>query len=300
MRSQILSKTLQSFTEMRDEGLQWEIVLADNANDPDTRLVASQFEARLPLLYVVESRTGKAYAMNTAIEKARGELVIFTDDDILADQNWLLGIWEGAKRWPNHSVFGGKILPHFPTDIVKFDLEHRLVRSALVIADWGLPEGEYKSSMVWGPNFAIRSHILEAGFRFNTDLGPAGERSIMGDETEFVYRLEQAGHAPVYLPEALVHHQIRPEQLSMEWLRRRVASSGGTYAFTSGLPDTPLVFGVPRYMYIQILHAFLRYLSSCLFSTSKHKFNAELAYWYRKGMFRQYWAGVPEDKTIEY
>lgn len=300
MRSQILSKTLKSFTEMRDEDLQWEIILADNANDPDTRLVASQFETRLPLLYVVESRTGKAYAMNTAIQKARGELVIFTDDDILADQDWLLNMWEGAKRWPNHSVFGGKILPHFPTGIVKFDLEHHLVKSALVIADWELPEGEYRPSMVWGPNFACRSHILAAGFQFNTDLGPAGERSIMGDETEFVYRLEQAGHAPVYLPEALVHHQIRSEQLSMEWLRRRVASSGGTYAFTSGLPLTPLAFGVPRYMYLQTLHAFLKYLRTRLFSARKDKFDAELIYCYRKGMLRQYWAGVPEDKMIEY
>lgn len=38
----------------------------------------------------------------------------------------------------------------------------------------------------------------------------------MADETEFLYSLQQSGDTPVYLPGALVHHQIRLEQLTME------------------------------------------------------------------------------------
>jgi len=275
-------------------------VLVDNAEDEATRQLADQFKDIITLTYVVETRVGKNYALNTAIPKAKGNIIVFTDDDILADPHWLLRIWEGATRWPNHDVFGGKILPHFPTDHVKFDLENRLVKSALVIADWKLPEGEYKPSMVWGPNFAVRSRVLDGGFRFNTDFGPNSGQYLMGDETEFVYRLEQAGHPPVYLPEALVHHQIRPEQLSMEWLRRRVASYGGTFAFMSGLPHSPLLFGVPRYMYSQTFQAFLQYLRSRLFSDDKTRFESELMYWYRKGMLLQYWIGVPKEKVIVY
>ncbi len=299
-RPQILARTLESFAALTVKNLQWEIVLVDNANDPETRQVAEQFGHALPLSYIVEPRKGKNYALNTAIPKARGTLVVFTDDDVLADPHWLLSLWEGAKRWPNHFVFGGKILPHFPTNKVKFDLEHRLVKAALVIADWKLPEGEYKPSMVWGPNFAVRSSLFAEGFRFNVDFGPNSGQYLMGDETEFIYRLEQAGYIPVYLPDALVHHQIRPEQLSMEWLRRRVASYGGTFAFMSGLPHSPMLFGVPRYMYSQTLQAFLQYLRSRLFSDDKTRFESELMYWYRKGMLLQYWIGVPKEKVIVY
>ncbi|WP_447968775.1 glycosyltransferase [Nitrospira sp. M1] len=299
-RPQILSRTLQSFSELNTGSLIWEIILVDNANDAETRQLADHYAATLTLTYVVEARVGKNFALNTAIPKAHGSLLVFTDDDILADPDWLLRIWEGAKRWPNHSVFGGKILPHFPTEDVTFDIENRLVKSALVIADWKLPEGEYKPSMVWGPNFAVRSCVLENGFRFNTDFGPNSGRYLMGDETEFLYRLDQAGHTPVYLPEALVHHQIRPEQMSMEWLRRRVAAYGGTFAFMSGLPHSPLLFGVPRYMYSQTLQAFLLYLRSRLFSDDKTRFESELMYWYRKGMLLQYWIGVPKEKVIVY
>lgn len=96
--------------------------------------------------------------------------MVFTDDDVLADPNWLLSIWEGGKRWPTHTVLGGRILPHFPIDRVKLDPEHRLVKVALVIAGWKLPESEYKPSIVWGPNFAVRSLIFEAGFRLNVDF----------------------------------------------------------------------------------------------------------------------------------
>lgn len=299
-RAQILSLALKSFTELQTGNLNWEIVLVDNANDSKTQDLARRFAGRLPLTCLVESRKGKNYALNTALSKVKGRLIVFTDDDVLADSLWLGEIWEGSTRWPNHVVFGGRILPQFPTDAVSFDLENRLVRSAYVIADWKIPEGEYKPSMVWGPNFAVRSSVLESGFRFNTDFGPNSGQYLMGDETEFVYRLEQAGHIPVYLPAAMVHHQIRSEQLSMYWLRRRVASYGGTFAFMSGLPHCPLLFGVPRYMYSLTLKAFLQYLRSCLFSNDKARFESELMYWYRKGMLTQYWRGVPEKKIIEY
>ncbi len=299
-RIDILSRTLSSFTELQMGKIEWEIILVDNANDAKTQDLARQYGERLPLTCLIEPRKGKNYALNTALSKVNGQLVVFTDDDVLADTQWLWKILEGSKRWPTHAVFGGRILPHFPNKPVWFDLENRLVRQAYTIADWNLPEGEYKPSMVWGPNFAVRSLVLDSGFRFNSDFGPNSGQYLMGDETEFVYRLEQAGYKPVYLPEALVHHQIRPEQMSKDWLRRRVSSHGATFAFMSGLPNAPKFFGVPKYMYIKTLQSFVLYLSTYLPSKGKARFESALIYWYRKGMLTQYWRGVPEQKVIEY
>ncbi len=299
-RTDILSKTLSSFTQLQVGELDWEIVLVDNANDPETQALARQYREQLPLTCLVESRKGKNYALNTALSTVKGQLIVFTDDDVLADPNWLKELWEGSKRWPNHGVFGGRILPRFPVKTVSFDLENRLVRSAYVIADWKIQEGEYKPSMVWGPNFAVRSSALEPGFQFNTDFGPNSAQYLMGDETEFVYRLEQAGHIPIYLPGALVHHQIRPEQLQIDWLCRRVAAYGGTFVFMSGLPQASMICGVPRYMYIKTFQAWLEYMWSFVGGTVKTRFETKLVYWYRKGMLAQYWRGVPEQKTIEY
>ena len=299
-RTEILSRTLTSFTQLKTNGFTWEIILVDNANDSKTQDVVRQFEGQLPLTYVVETRKGKNYALNTAISKVKGQLIVFTDDDVLVEADWLEKIWEGANRWPNHHVFGGKILPHFPIETVKFDLNHRLIRQAYTIADWPLPEGEYKPSMVYGPNFAIRSSVLDSGFRFNTEFGPNSGQYLMGDETEFVYRLEQAGYKPVYLPDALVYHQIRPEQVSVDWLSRRVSSHGATFAFMSGLPHAAKILGVPRYIYIKTLQAFVKYAGSYLQSNDQARLASGLDYWYRKGMLKQYWRGVPKEKMIEY
>ncbi len=299
-RTEILSRTLSSFVELQMGDLDWELVLVDNADDPETQNLARQFEGRLPLTCLVEPRKGKNYALNTALANVNGELIVFTDDDVLADSHWLREMWEGSKRWPNHAVFGGRILPQFPVQTVSFDLENRLVRSAFVIADWKIQEGEYKPSMVWGPNFAVRASVLQPGFKFNTDFGPNSAQYLMGDETEFVYRLEQEGHVPVYLPEALVHHQIRHEQLEMDWLCERVAAYGGTFAFMSGLPNATLIWGVPRYMYSKMFEAWLAHLWTAVSGSAKTHFEAKLIYWYRRGMFTQYWRGVPEQKIIEY
>lgn len=299
-RTDILSRTLSSFTQLQTGDWEWEILLVDNANDPETHDLAKKFEGRLPLTYFVESRKGKNYALNTALSNVKGRLIVFTDDDVIAEPDWLVQLWNGSQRWPDHAVFGGRILPHFPDENVWFDLEQRLVRQAYTIADWPFSEGEYKPSMVWGPNFAVRKSVLDQGFRFNTDFGPNSGQYIMGDETEFVFRLEQAGYKPVYLPEALVHHQIRPEQMSKDWLRRRVSSHGATFAFMSGLPDSPKVFGVPRYMVMKTFQAYFQYLWTNLQPNAKSRFESALTYWYRKGMLQQYWRGVPAQKMIEY
>ena len=299
-RVPILTRTLSSFTKLEVKGLDWEIIVVDNADDAETKRLIQEFDGQLPLTYVVENRQGKNYALNTAIGKVRGELVVFTDDDVLADSQWLVKILEGAKRWPNHAVFGGRILPSFPTDAVNIDLDNRLVRSAYVIADWKRSEGEYKPSMVWGPNFAVRLGVLREGFQFNTDFGPNSGQYVMGDETEFLYRLERAGYVPIYLPEALVHHQIREEQLTVDWLRGRVASYGGTFAFMSGLPSTPLLLGVPRYIYVQTLQAYVQSVWASVCGNRQRRFETALQYSYRKGMLAQYWKGVPEKRLIEY
>ena len=70
---------------MDTTGLDWEVVLVDNAGNDETASIARTFFSSLPVKLLVEKTPGKNNALNTALDHASGELFIFTDDDIIPD-----------------------------------------------------------------------------------------------------------------------------------------------------------------------------------------------------------------------
>ena len=65
----------------------------------------------------------------------------------------------------------------------------------------------------------VRRYVFDDDWRFEGSVGPSKKANyIMGSETEFVLHLFEDGHLPVYLSNALVYHQNRPDQMSSKWL----------------------------------------------------------------------------------
>lgn len=285
-RSEILSRTLESFCLLDTGGLSWEVIVVDNADDQPTHKLVSGYSNRLPIKYLVEVKNGKNNALNNAIEIANGDLFVFTDDDVIADSNWLQEMVHGAQRWSAYSVFGGRILPEFPEGKVPIKSTHHFFNGAYVVADRDIPEGEYDSFHVWGPNMAIRSKIFRQGYRFNTEIGPNGKNYIMGSETELTERLFKDGFGAVYLPNCLVHHQIRPEQLRVKWLYGRAFRYGRSRVQDLGVLDVTHVFNVPRYWLRKLLEALFRRFIY-YFDWDK-KVDAGIDYWMILGNIYQY------------
>jgi glycosyltransferase involved in cell wall biosynthesis len=285
-RSQILSKTLESFCALETDGLDWEVLVVDNAEDLDTRKTVLRYQHQLPLRFFVEKTPGKNNALNHAIKKARGELFVFTDDDILAEPRWLIEAKEGMRRWPDFSMFGGRILPKFPSDKIPLPVEDKFLMSSYVIADWDIKEGPYQAKDIWGPNMGIRAEVFHLGWSFNSNIGPKGKNYIMGSETEFTTRLENAGFKSVYLPNCLVYHQIRPEQLKVKWLYGRAFRHGRARAHLKKLLDVSMLFGVPRSLLRTLISLGLKRL--LFFFQRETAIQLGIKYWRTKGMVFQY------------
>ncbi len=294
-RPETLRAILSSFCRLECSGIEWEVVVVDNAGGHEAKHIVEQFSTHLPVTLVVETYLGKTNALNTAMGKAQGELIVFTDDDVMVDQKWIMESWSGAQRWPQHSVFGGRIVPIFPegTDFsnLQVDLDHVLAKGCFSIADWKREEGEYHPGMVYGPNWAMRSDLFRKGYTFRTDLGPGTELTV-GDETELCYRLYRDGFIPIYLPRSMVSHHIREEQLVPQWVYRRVYNHGRQWALNEGSLDFPLFLGVPRFLYKTICQYYTKYLMSYFHGTYKTRFHWGLRYWFEKGVFHQYWKGL--------
>ncbi len=110
-RCESLARTLKSFTKISvPEGSLWELVLVDNNSKDKTKLFVEEFKKnyRLNIEYIFEEKPGKSHALNHGIKQAKGEIIAFTDDDVIVDRDWLLNIQKAFKTKttaPPHNYF---------------------------------------------------------------------------------------------------------------------------------------------------------------------------------------------------
>lgn len=91
-----------------------ELLIVDNASTDDTAAVAARLAAAHPRLTVCcENEIGVSAARNTALMKARGQYVLFFDDDELADAGWLQAYANFFRDLPSSRVgcVGGWVRP---------------------------------------------------------------------------------------------------------------------------------------------------------------------------------------------
>ena len=249
-RVDTLPQVLTAFAAIEPPPGGWRLIVVDNGSADATPYVLQAFERKLPLRVVREAVAGKNRALNRALEAVAGDLVVFTDDDVLPDPRWLCRLRAAADRHPDYTLFGGTILPHWPGP-----RPHWLAESHL---DFGVlycqlrhPTGPCENGSVWGPNMAIRRAVFDAGFRFDPTIGPDASQQnyAMGSETELNARLGAAGMRAWFDAEAVVRHMVRPEQLSARWVLARADRHGfgvRRYAQPSRLEGRPLVRGMPH------------------------------------------------------
>src|SRR5690606_16449022 len=100
-RAASLAVTLESIAGLRIPALVVaELVVVDNGSTDGTPAVVEAFRRRspLPLRYVRELRPGIAPARNAGMAAARGRIVVFTDDDVTVEPDWLAEMLEAFRR----------------------------------------------------------------------------------------------------------------------------------------------------------------------------------------------------------
>jgi|GEM_PF-2019080 len=134
--SEYLDLTLAAFVNQsyRD----YEVIVVDDGSPDATSDVAQSYAGRLKLTYVHQANRGRAGARNTGLNHARGEIVLFNDDDRLPAPNLLMEHVQ-AHRTGNEVVIGvrGRIL-----SVLKKGLPLRGGEFARVLKDHGVTMDE--------------------------------------------------------------------------------------------------------------------------------------------------------------
>jgi glycosyltransferase involved in cell wall biosynthesis len=84
-RAEILSKTLRAYSEQTEDGPIFEALVIDDGSKDHTASVVRNWSSHstLPVRYLWQENRGLAAARNHAIREAKGELLLFGDDDII-------------------------------------------------------------------------------------------------------------------------------------------------------------------------------------------------------------------------
>jgi L-malate glycosyltransferase len=254
-----LPHVLNAFCKLDSPDGGWKLIIVDNGSTDGTREIIDSFSPRLPLIYIFEPVLGKSTAQNTGLLNIAGDLVVFTDNDVLPRPDWLLQMRVAVDSQPLFSLFGGCIVPHW--EVPPEDWILKVEGTLLAITDPAWEEGPIVATRLFGPNMAIRSDVLKAGYKFDTSLGPVGSRYRMGEDSDFVQRLGHAGFRAWYCKRAVVAHMIRRDQMKKEWVLRRAIPSGRVN-YRREFMDSPhspiLLLGVPRYLIREILEQAIR------------------------------------------
>ena len=223
-----IRRALEGLAEQTLPSNEFEVVVVDNNSTDNTREVVQSLTGRVPypLHYILESRQGKCWALNTGIAAASADIVACLDDDCVPEPGWLAEIQRGFER-PEVALLGGSC-PSVFSDAVCGD-PYRLFLANRFFGDFA-PYDEFteilNKNLPLGMNLAFRKEVAGAVGGFDVRLGPRPEAHLGREETSFIRAAQRAGFRVFYTPSAVVRHYIEDKRVSWEAVWRHGYFSG--------------------------------------------------------------------------
>lgn len=199
-----------------------EIVLVDNNSADGTPKILAEFKAnsKITVTTAYEIRQGANYARNTGIKNARGQILVFTDDDVDFTDTWLMDFSIYMDKHPECQAITGKIIPKFTIPRPEWLVDNML-------NFYGQQNYGETSVNIQFPDFpvemnmAVRSHVFEKYGGFSTEFSRDAKSLMSNDGKFFFYQLSQNKEIVRYIPCACLFHLIPESRITSAWLLRR-------------------------------------------------------------------------------
>ena len=205
----------------------FEIIVVDNGpEDTSTASMIREHYSDLPnLRYEAEPLRGLSAARNRGIEVAKGEILAFTDDDIIVDRYWLSSLVSGFDvegtiacvtgltlaselESPAQSLFEqyGAFNKGYESRLFKRDANP--ASTILYPYTAGVFGG--------GGNSALRLDCFPDGLRFDRRLGP-GSMAFGAEDLDIFLQTILGGKYIRYVPGAIAWHEHRRSYQDLRW-----------------------------------------------------------------------------------
>ena len=223
-RSDRLARCLSSLLTLQYPS--YEVIVVDNA--PSTSATADFIQQRYAdepkIRYIREDHPGLSAGRNRGIAEARGDIIAFTDDDVVVDTYWLTGLVRGFSVTENVACVTSLLLP----------LELETSPQLWFEEFGGFNKGFIRRVFYWrrgekdgplhpfttggfgtGAGMAFTAKFLREEKGFDLALG-AGSSTGAGEDLVTFFRVLMRGNCLVYEPASLAYHEHRRDYASLQ------------------------------------------------------------------------------------
>ena len=229
-RAKYIGNLLESIAANDLPRNEYEIVLVDNNCTDNTHEICETFvesHKDVNFRYVKEQEQGLSAARNKGIKEAKGDVLVYVDDDALVDTWYLRTIVEYMDAHPEISAVGGPIIPLYedteePKWMTHFTRE--LLCGYLYFGEQerSFPGDRYPG----GGNAAYRAEVFKEVGLFNTALGRKGDGLMGSEEKDIFDKMKAQGMRFMYLPKMILHHIIPKKKLERDYFNRLTTQIG--------------------------------------------------------------------------
>ncbi len=223
-RPEPLKRCLKSLVAQTIGQNSFEVVLVDVSQPPVTSVVES-FQHSLSIRHLTVENRGVAGNRNMGAQFAGGELLVYLDDDCVAEPQWLEAIFKTAKLHPGKMI-GGTAKNLYPESLVA--CTGQLISEA-VDATFN-PEGS-EPEFFAGLNFAVPKKDYLALGGCDTAYG-----LLAAEDRDFCRRWRESGRHLVKSTEAIVLHENRTTLKGFWW--QYLNYGKGAYRFSKNGSST--------------------------------------------------------------
>jgi len=227
-RAESLKSTLESIGQARvPEGWHVELIVVDNnSSDHTAAIVNNTHLTNVDLRYANAPIPGQCHARNTGLREAKGEIIIFTDDDIHVPANWIPAMCQPILSQTADAVTGGV---DFPPNVPALSRRpFSALRSWFACTEDLDP---HRPARMVGANMAFHRRILDRIPGFDIELGPGALG--FGDDSLFSRQIQIAGYKLVGALDVVVEHHFDLSRLTKNRLIAVARNMGRTQAFLS-------------------------------------------------------------------
>lgn len=209
-RAHLLQRVLEALFAQDYDPARYEIVLVNDGSTDDTHDLIERLRAQAPCRFEVihQENAGLARGRNAGIARARGEIILFIDDDILATPVLVrehLAMHAGHPR----AIVRGAVL-----NVESFD--------ELPPPIWTMRN--YSGNYFWTSNVSVPMALLQEVGVFDESFSEYG-----WEDLEIGLRLRHAGVPSLFAQRAVVyHHKPRPTAKNVPGMLRQAKAQART------------------------------------------------------------------------
>jgi glycosyltransferase involved in cell wall biosynthesis len=185
-RKQLLAESLESLTQQSIDSSDFEVIVV-NDGGVDVRAVIQRFNSSLNINYINASHQGVSIARNTGIKEARGDILVFFDDDAVASKDWLEKVIKIFSNSEINIVVGRGLAK--TNNMWQFFAPH-----------YDRGNKQIQLNGIWECDFAVRKSVLNQVGVFDEQIGWGHEGNELAD------RCKKGGYDIWYQPSMVIYH----------------------------------------------------------------------------------------------